>query len=645
MRRILIANRGEIARRIQRTCHSMGIESVAVFTDVDADAPFVHEADIALRIGAPTAYLDAEVILDAARRAGAEAIHPGYGFLAENAEFAAAVQAAGFVFIGPSPAAIAAMGSKVEAKRAVSAAGVPVVPGYVGENPSDEELLAHAPDVGYPLLVKASAGGGGKGMRLVRDAADLPNAIGAARREAKGAFGDDTLMLERYVDRPRHIEFQILGDAHGNTVHVFERECSIQRRHQKIIEEAPSVALDDALRAKMGEAAVAAARAIDYENAGTVEFILGEDRDFYFLEVNTRLQVEHPVTELISGLDLVREQIRIARGEVLGYTQSELTRTGAAVECRLYAEDAATGFLPATGTLVDFHIPAQEGLRVDSGVERGSVVGVDYDPMLAKLITWGADRREATLRMQRALARASIQGVITNRAFLGAVLAHPAYQAGELSTHFLEEHDVSVAATDAEIQRAAVAATLVSYCLRAQARPGLRGVSPGFRNNRFAPSRVSYGDRVVAYVGAAEDAIDVYEADADPARVRAVAHEGANWVWEDAAGQRWKARVVRDGQRWYVHQGGVSVTLDETPRFQEPGQEVVEGGCVAPMPGKVVKILVSEGDAVEAGQRLVLLEAMKMELPVTAPDAGLVASILASEGEQVEVDAVLLVIE
>jgi acetyl/propionyl-CoA carboxylase alpha subunit len=646
MRRILIANRGEIARRIQRTCREMGIDSVAVFSDVDADAPFVREADVAVRIGAPTAYLDMDRVLEAAAAVGADAVHPGYGFLAENAAFATRVADAGMIFIGPSPAAIASMGSKVEAKRTVSAAGVPVVPGYQGEDQSDERLIAESDGVGFPLLVKASAGGGGKGMRLVRDAAALPAAIAAARREALGAFGDDTLMLERYVDRPRHIEFQILGDAHGNTVHLFERECSIQRRHQKIIEESPSVALTEELRQEMGAAAVAAAKAIAYTNAGTVEFIQGADGAYYFLEVNTRLQVEHPVTELVCGVDLVREQIRVARGEELGYAQRDLTQTGAALECRLYAEDASTGFLPSTGTLVDFHIPTQEGLRVDSGVETGSVVGVDYDPMLAKLITWGSTRAEATDRMSRALAQASVQGVTTNRAFLRAVLDHPAYRRGELSTHFLTEHDVVAGPEEPDRDRAAVAAVLTAFALRAQGRQRLRGVVPRFRNNPYAPARVEFGpDCSVRYWVRGPDALEVSVGDADAGPVQLISLRGPCLVWEDAHGVRRSARVVRSGRRWYVHQDGVSVTLDESPRYPEPGAETVEGGCVAPMPGKVVQVLVAEGDAVVAGQTLLILEAMKMEQPVTAPDDGVVASVLVSAGEQVEVDAVLLVIE
>ena len=622
----------------------MGIETVAVFTDVDEGAPVVREADLAVRIGPATAYLDGSRVVQAAVDVGADAVHPGYGFLAENAVFAQQVAAAGLVFIGPSVEAIRAMGSKVEAKRMVAAAGVPVVPGYLGEDQTDERLIAEAGAVGFPLLVKASAGGGGKGMRLVREASQLPASIAAARREAVSAFGDGTLMLERYIDRPRHIEFQILGDAHGNIVHLFERECSIQRRHQKIIEETPSVALSHALRAEMGAAAVATARAIGYQNAGTVEFILG-DGQYYFLEVNTRLQVEHPVTELVCGMDLVREQIRIARGEPLGYGQSDVAQRGAAVECRLYAEDPDNGFLPATGTLVDFHVPVQEGLRVDSGVETGSVVGVDYDPMLAKLITWGEDRAEATARMVRALRGMSVQGVTTNLAFLEAVLTHPAYGSGALSTHFLTEHELASSPTQPQRDEAVVAAVLAGFVQRASARTHLQGIAPSFRNNRCAPARVEFSGVEASYWVQGHDVLEVTVGDAAAARVRAVSLRDADLVWEDHRGVRRSARVMTSGRRWFVHQSGVSVTLDELPRFPEPGREVVEGGCVAPMPGKVVQLLVGEGDVVEAGQTLLVLEAMKMELPVASSQAGTVRSVLVGVGEQVEVDAVLLVVE
>ncbi|MGB5223340.1 MAG: biotin carboxylase N-terminal domain-containing protein, partial [Polyangiales bacterium] len=413
IQKILVANRGEIARRIMRTCRKMGISTVAVYSDADAAMPFVAEADEAVRLGpAPSAesYLRIDKILEAAALTGSDAIHPGYGFLAENAAFADACAGAGVIFIGPTADAIRAMGSKREAKALVSKAGVPVIPGYDGADQTPAVLAQKAVEVGFPVLLKASAGGGGKGMKLVREEAGLSDAIASAAREGQSSFGDGTLLVEKYIDDPRHVEIQILGDSHGNLIHLNERECSIQRRHQKIIEEAPSPALDAALRNRMGEAAVLCGKAIGYQNAGTVEFILAPDRSFYFLEVNTRLQVEHPITECLTGLDLVEEQIRVAQGEELRTTQEAVRFEGAAVEVRLYAEDPSAGFLPQSGKVVDWDLPPVEGLRVDSGVETGSEVGIHYDPMLAKIITSGETRDIALQRMRRALRSLSVQG-------------------------------------------------------------------------------------------------------------------------------------------------------------------------------------------------------------------------------------------
>ncbi|MCA9522050.1 MAG: ATP-grasp domain-containing protein, partial [Myxococcales bacterium] len=440
---VLIANRGEIARRIIRSCRQQGYRSVAVFSDADEGAAFVHEADEAVRIGpAPSreSYLSIERIIAAAKRVGAQAIHPGYGFLAENAEFAAACEEAGLIFVGPRSETIRTMGSKIESKKLMESYGVPVIPGYFGEDQSVERLLVEAARIEYPVLLKASAGGGGKGMRIVASDDELATAIPAARREALSAFGDDTLFLEKVVSPARHVELQILGDEEGHLVHVFERECSIQRRHQKIIEETPSVALDAELRAEMGAAAVRAGEAMGYCSAGTVEFLLGANRRFYFLEVNTRLQVEHPVTEMTTGLDLVELQLEIAQGHPLPFAQRDLRQRGHAIECRIYSENPANHFLPATGRLADWHLPTLDGLRVDSGVERGDEVSIHYDPLLAKVITWGKTRNEATRRMIRALDGASIQGVTTNRAFLIDILRHEAWERGELDTRFIERH-------------------------------------------------------------------------------------------------------------------------------------------------------------------------------------------------------------
>ena len=647
--KILVANRGEIALRVLRTCREMGIATVAVFSDADSGAPFVRAADEAVRIGpapASESYLVTERLLEAARRTGADAIHPGYGFLSENAAFAEAVEGAGLVFIGPRPDSIRAMGSKAEAKRLMMASGVPVIPGWQGEEQDTAGLAARAREVGFPLLVKASAGGGGKGMRLVRDEAHLERDLDAARREAEKAFGDGHILLERYIEDPRHIEFQILGDSHGNLVHLFERECSIQRRHQKIIEETPSVALTPELRARMGAVAVAAGQAIRYRGAGTVEMILAPGGEFYFLEVNTRLQVEHPVTELVTGMDLVREQIRVARGETLGYGQESLSQHGAAVEARIYAEDPASGFLPATGRLVDWHIPPMPGLRVDAGVETGSEIGIHYDPMLAKVIAHGRDRLEATQRLVRALQTASMLGVKTNRAFLVELLSHPEYIAGHIDTHFIDRHwgPLPSELPHAErLRHAAIVATVAGLVDRRGERRVLPSLAGGWRNNPSQRQVVGYsagdssvevayeerGGRLLARVG---------DVDAD---VAVVDRAGIALTLE-VDGVRRAFRVARDGAHVWV-QGMDGVThLSELPRFPEGADHAAEGGCHAPMPGKVLRVHVAEGDTVTAGQTVVTLEAMKMEHAVTAPVAAVVARVLVQVGDQVEADAPLV---
>lgn len=440
---VLVANRGEIAVRVIRTLRELGVRSVAVFSDADADARHVREADTAVRIGpapAASSYLSVERLLDAARRTGAEAVHPGYGFLAENAHFARACTDAGLTFIGPPAPAISLMGDKIRAKETVAAAGVPVVPGSSGSGLTDEQLAEAAREIGMPVLLKPSAGGGGKGMRLVREAALLTDEIAAARREARASFGDDTLLVERWIDRPRHIEIQVLADGHGRVVHLGERECSLQRRHQKIIEEAPSVLLDESTRAAMGEAAVQAARSCGYVGAGTVEFIVpGSDpASYYFMEMNTRLQVEHPVTELVTGLDLVEWQLRVAAGERLAHTQADITLTGHAIEARICAEDPARGFLPSGGTVLALHEPQGGGVRTDSGLSEGVPVGSTYDPMLSKVIAYGPDRATALRRLRAALAGTEVLGVPTNAGFLRRLLAHPAVVAGDLDTGLVE---------------------------------------------------------------------------------------------------------------------------------------------------------------------------------------------------------------
>ena len=661
--KVLVANRGEIARRILRTCREMGLGTVAVHSEADANAAFVRDADEAVLIGpAPSAesYLRMDAILDAARRTGAGAIHPGYGFLSENAGFAAACEAAGIVFIGPTSAAITAMGSKIAAKRLMASHGVPVVPGFDGVGLAhvgvgDDEFLAAAPGVGFPLLVKASAGGGGKGMRIVRRLADLPEALASARREAQSSFGDPALLIERYVDSPRHVEVQILGDAHGQVVHCFERECSIQRRHQKVLEESPSPALTPALRAAMGEAAVRAGKAIGYRSAGTVEFVLSGS-EFFFLEVNTRLQVEHPVTEMVTGLDLVRLQIEIARGKPLPFRQEDLVQRGHAIEARLYAEDPDGGFLPQTGHLIDFHVPVGPGVRLDSGVETGDEVGIHYDPMLAKLVTYGVDRDEANARMARALRGTSIQGVTTNVAFLRRVIEHPAWQSGTLTTHFIADHEaalVRVPRAPEHITRALRIATATEARAVAGARTALASVLAGWRNNRFADpvERWRLGDETLAcaYRLLADGCVMTRVGDSEAVVTLAAPDTGdtgdARDVRVSVDGHTLRARVVADHRTVYVHVDGEDFAFQRVPRFEVADAAADAGTCKAPMPGKVLAVRVQAGAEVEAGTALVVLEAMKMEHTLEAPRTGKVAEVLCQVGDVVAADQELVRLE
>ena len=652
IQKVLVANRGEIARRVMRTCRKMGIGTVAVFSDADADMPFVREADEAVRLGpAPSteSYLRIDRILEAAARTQSDAIHPGYGFLAENAQFAQACTEAGVIFIGPTPDAIRAMGSKREAKALVEKAGVPVIPGYDGASQDPKVLAEKAIGIGFPVLLKASAGGGGKGMKLVREEAGLADAIASAARESQSAFGDGTLLVEKYIDDPRHVEIQILGDSHGELIHLNERECSIQRRHQKIIEETPSPALDAALRNQMGEAAVRCGKAIGYQNAGTVEFILGPDRQFYFLEVNTRLQVEHPVTECVTGLDLVEEQILVAQGEPLRLSQEAVPFEGAAVEVRLYAEDPAAGFLPQSGTIIDWHLPAAEGIRIDGGVETGSEVGINYDPMLAKIIASGESRALALQRMRRALRSLSVQGVTTNREFLLRVLDHPSFISGDIDTHFIDRYLQSELGTGPSLddaRRAAVAAALAGQQTRDRERALVPHVPSGWRNNYHTPQTVEYVSRELGirvdyrHLGDSRFTVWTDETEHD---VRVIAWEPPRLTLEEG-GHRWEARVVSDGDRTYVHGPHLDVGLVEKPRFPDRSAMIPAGGCVAPMPGKVVELRVAEGDTVQAGQVLLIMEAMKMEHSVTAPQDGEVAKVTVTTGDQVGADALLVVV-
>jgi propionyl-CoA carboxylase alpha chain len=634
---LLVANRGEIARRVFRTARAMGLRCVAVYVDADADSPFVREADEAVRL--PGGYLDGAAILAAAAATGAEAIHPGYGFLSENAAFAADVVAAGLVWVGPPPEVITAMGDKLAAKRAAVTAGVPTLP-------SSDDPTADA-EVGYPLLVKAAAGGGGKGMRVVDAAADLSDAVAAARREAASGFGDDRVFLERYVARSRHVEIQILGDAHSGLVHLGERECSIQRRHQKVLEESPSPIVDAAMRTAMGDAALRLASAIGYQSAGTVEFLVDDaTREFFFLEVNTRLQVEHAVTEEVTGIDLVREQLRVAAGEPLGYDQGAVTFTGHAIEARLYAEDPSAGFLPATGTLAAFAPAAEPSVRWDAGVEAGSVVGLDFDPMLAKVVAHAPTRAEAAGRLALALERLHLGGVTTNRDFLAATLRHPAYLAGDTTTDFIERivPAMALALDEDELQRAATVAALWLQGENRAAATVLASVPSGWRNGRLPAQQVAltHGDDTieVSYQARRDDAFDL--ADGRAARVH---HWSPSSIDAEVDARRSTARVTRGGDHLHVQVVRGTVTFGVVPRFVVPGTELPHGGLIAPMPGVVLEVRCAPGDAVEARQTLVVLEAMKMEHHVRAPADGLVAEVRVTVGQHVENGTLLVEFE
>lgn len=638
---MLVANRGEIARRVFRTARSMGMRCFAVFVDADADAPFVQEADEAVRL--PDSYLDAEAVLAAAQGTGAEAIHPGYGFLSENAAFARAVTEAGIRWVGPSPDVIESMGDKIAAKRVAVEAGVPTLP-------SSEDPAADAPTieatVGYPLLVKASAGGGGKGMRIVESAVDLADAVQSAQREALSGFGDETVFLERYVASSRHVEIQILGDAHGNVVHLGERECSIQRRHQKIVEESPSPIIDAEMRTAMGEAALSLARHMGYESAGTVEFLVDDvTREFFFLEVNTRLQVEHPVTEEVTGIDLVREQLRVAGGAELGYDQGDIDWTGSAIEVRLYAEDPDNDFLPATGTLSAYRPADEPTVRWDSGVEEGSVVGVDFDPMLAKVIAHAPTRAEAAGRLALALERMHLGGVVTNRDFLVATLRNEAFLAGDTTTDFIERVDPagSQAAPDTAMA-AIVAAMWIQGRNRADDRVWGFARS-NFRTGSLPPQSIEF-ETATDETHRIEYSLRRNGGFTLGSGETVLVHE---WTPDDIEleidGRRLRAAVtVADGVG-YVTLGRTTVTLPVKPRFAIPGSELPTGGLVAPMPGSVIELRCAIGDTVAAGQVLVVLEAMKMEHHITAPFDGTVTELPIAVGDQVENGALLLTIE
>ena len=645
---VLVANRGEIAVRVIRTLRRLGIRSVAVYSDPDTGARHVIEADTAVRLGRAAAresYLDIARVLDAAVRTGSQAIHPGYGFLSENADFAAACARAAVVFLGPPARAIEVMGDKITAKNAVAAFGVPVVPGVAKPGLSEEDLVAAAEEVGYPVLVKPSAGGGGKGMRLVEDPARLREALVSARREAASAFGDDTLFLERFVLRPRHIEVQVLADAHGNVVHLGERECSLQRRHQKVIEEAPSPLLDAATRARIGAAACDTARSVDYVGVGTVEFIVSAERpdEFFFMEMNTRLQVEHPVTEAVTGLDLVEWQLRVAAGEKLTFTQDDIELNGHAIEARVYAEDPARGFLPTGGRVLQVFEPAGDGVRVDSSLSAGTVVGSDYDPMLSKVIAHAADRDEALAKLDRALSQTAVLGVQTNVEFLRFLLADQRVRAGELDTALLDERLADFVPLPAPEDVLAAGGLYRQSALDRVAEGNLWAAPNGWRVGADAAPvrtamRTALGAETVSVWGPPE-AAKVQVGDGEI--VSATVQLESDQMSVTLAGLRREYRCAEaDRHLWIADERGTWQLreAEEQKIHRVAGERPAE--VVSPMPGSVIAVQVNSGAEVSEGDVVVVVEAMKMEHSLAAPVSGQV-EVLVSVGEQVKVEQVL----
>ncbi|MEV7969787.1 biotin carboxylase N-terminal domain-containing protein [Sphaerisporangium sp. NPDC088356] len=649
---LLVANRGEIARRVIRTCRLMGIRTVAVFSDPDEDAPFVADADEAIRLPGATpaeTYLRADLIIEAARASGADAVHPGYGFLSEDAGFARACADNGLTLVGPPAEAIELMGDKLRSKELMADIGVPVLRGVEVTRATTAELADAAERIGFPLLIKASAGGGGRGMRVVRSQETLADAVAGARREAGAAFGRDTVFLERYVEAPRHIEVQVFADDHGNVVSLFERECSIQRRHQKIVEECPSPVVDEPLRARLGEAAVAAARAVDYRGAGTVEFVMAPDGDFYFLEMNTRLQVEHPVTEEVTGLDLVRLQILVAEGHPLPEEAVRPGMQGHAIEVRLYAEDPLRGFLPVTGQVERFHVEPLPGLRVEAGIRSGSAVSPHYDPMLAKLVCHAPSRGEAARRLAAALRRMRVDGIVTNRDLLVRILEHPGFLAGETDTHFLERHDPRVLGASLVPPESAglhaLAAALAGQAGQRSAARVLATIPSGWRNNRSSLNETAYEveERVIRVGYQLTGREVVAQIDGGPRQAVLLHSCTPRLVDLEVAGARRRYEVLAVGERVYVHSALGGSTLKAIDRFPDPDVADTRGSLIAPMPGTVQRVLVEPGQPVAAGTPMVVLEAMKMEHTVSSPADGRIAQVLVAPGQQVEGGGVLVV--
>ena len=633
---ILVANRGEIACRIMQTAQFMGIKCVAVFVDADKDAPFVKMADEAINLS--SSYMDGSAIIDAAKQSGAEAIHPGYGFLSENAAFARKVKSNKLIWIGPSPHVIKVMGDKLKAKEIAEKSGVPTLP--MTSNTKDVKKI------GYPILIKAAAGGGGKGMRIVEKESELKDSIVSAKREALSGFGDDRIFIERYVEKSRHIEIQILGDEHGNVVHLGERECSIQRRHQKIIEESPSPRIDPFLREEMGQAAIKLAKKIKYCSAGTVEFLFDDKTDeYWFLEVNTRLQVEHPVTEEVTGIDLVAEQIKIARGDELEFAQDDIDWHGHAIEARLYAEDPGNNFLPEIGTLHAYDTSQASEVRWDSGVEEGSVIGTDFDPMLSKVISWAPNRIDAANKLARGLEKAHMGGVVTNRQFLISCLRNESFLNGNTTTDFIEREALETK-KNLSINELHQTSTAIALWLAQQNRVSdpVTGFMPGnWTNGRMPLQRVK-----LLFV---QDEIEVkYKLNKDNfyevmGSICKIYHCDSFGIDIQIDSHRFYAHITEACSEIVINMPFGDINASVLPRFIEPGNDIPEGGLIAPMPGKVIDVKVKKGSKVKAGDTLVIIEAMKMEHSIKATETGKIAKVMIQLNDQVENGATLLVLE
>jgi len=647
---LLIANRGEIASRIIRTCKMMGIKTVAVFSEADRGMPFVEDADMGVFIGESDpskSYLDQDKILEVAKKVNADAIHPGYGFLSENADFARKCEADNIIFVGPKPSAIEAMGSKSMAKDLMAKHQVPIVPGYQGADQTVGTLTNAAKEIGFPVLLKATAGGGGKGMRIVNKESEIEEAIESAKREAMNAFGDDEMIVEKYIESGRHIEFQIFGDQHGNVIHLLERECSIQRRYQKVIEESPSPIMDEALRNEMGQAAVNAAKALAYDNAGTVEFIYDEkNKSFYFLEVNTRLQVEHPVTEEVTGLDLVKMQIESAQGLPLNVKQEDVKGRGYAIEARLYAEDPSNGFLPVTGKIVKFDIPKVEGLRVETAIRSGSEISIFYDPMIAKIIVFGNDRKTALRKMKYVLRNLVCLGTKTNQSFLLNLIERTDFERGEYDTHFIQNNiDLNALSNNNSVaaNKAAIAATLFDWNKREKNRTVLQSIPSGWRSSFYDYQKEKYllGEEEIFVRYCYNEG--VFDFLIGEEKFKVCIKTMGETIRCEIDGVEQEFTIEKEGQFFYVHNEEVgNISLKQLERFPEKEIEKIEGGYEAAMPSQIVKVLVNAGDEIKEGDALVVLTSMKMENTIRAEKDGVVEEVFVKEGENIEAGCLLV---